>query len=100
MIYLDNKYQFWYESETPNIIAKLNNQLEQPVAAFYQGKLYGVNKEQELWSYSLVTDKAEILVKLPQNTRYLSDYNGTDFLITQMERLKKDLISIKKSPRQ
>lgn len=99
LIYLDNKYQFWHESETLDIIAKLNNQLEQPVVAFYQGKLYGVNKEQELWSYSLVTDKAEILVKLPQNTRYLSDYNGTDFLITQMERLKKDLISIKKSPR-
>lgn len=74
---------------------KLNNQFEQPFAVYNSGELYGINNDRQLWVYSIADDTFGVLSTLPENVRYLSDFNGSDFLITQMKQLKKDLLLIK-----
>ncbi|WDE08840.1 winged helix-turn-helix domain-containing protein [Thalassomonas viridans] len=95
LIYLNRDNQFRLHGDTPKALTKLDNQLEQSSAVYYQGDLYGINTHQQLWRYSLTTDKFETLVELPENARYLSDFNGEIFLLTQMQQLNKDLIAIK-----
>ncbi|TQV85083.1 winged helix-turn-helix domain-containing protein [Aliikangiella coralliicola] len=94
LIYLDRNGKLWRGLEKPKEIARLRNQLEQPSVVLRKGVLYGLNNARQLWSYNIASHSFKILVGLPESTRYLSDYNGEDFLITNMAQLKKDLISI------
>lgn len=95
LFYLKRNGKFWQNAIKPIEIPKLNNQFEQPSAVYNSGKLYGINNARQLWVYSITNDTFEVISTLPESVRYLSDFNGNDFLITQMEQLKKDLLLIK-----
>ena len=95
LFYLKRNGKFWRNAVKPVEMPKLNNQFEQPTAVYTSGELYGINNARQLWVYSIADDTFEVLSTLPESVRYLSDFNGNDFLITQMEQLKKDLLLIK-----
>ena len=95
LFYLKRNGKFWRNAVKPVEMPKLNNQFEQPFAVYNSGELYGINNDRQLWVYSIADDTFGVLSTLPENVRYLSDFNGSDFLITQMKQLKKDLLLIK-----
>jgi len=95
LYYLKRNGKFWRNAVKPVEIPKLNNQFEQPSAVYNSGKVYGINNARQLWGYSIADDTFEVISTLPKGARYLSDFNGNHFLVTQMKQLKKDLLLIK-----
>ena len=60
----------------------------------YQGQLFGLNKQQQLWSYSIDERTFQVLSPLPDKVRYVADYNGKHFLLIEMHQFRKDLVKL------
>lgn len=95
VIYLDSNNQFWVvDKEEKKEIKALFEQLERPYFAVDNQFVFGINKQRELWRYSLDTDKLKIIKQLPFSTRYVSDVNNKRVLITHMKEFRKELVEL------
>ncbi|MDW7547981.1 winged helix-turn-helix domain-containing protein [Pseudoalteromonas peptidolytica] len=97
-IYQDMSKRFWFInlniSPFPTELRELRDQLAQPFAVYNDGILYGVNNNNQLWSYHLNKKIYQRLTTIPSNSRYLADFNGETFLFTQMHLLQKNIVSL------
>ena len=94
LLYYDNQGKFKLENKGHSEIPQLANQLEQPYAVYKGEMLYGLNPKRELWRYSLSDNSLEIIARFSDSSRYVSDVNQGQLLITHMHQLKKDLVLI------
>ncbi|MGC0118099.1 winged helix-turn-helix domain-containing protein [Pseudoalteromonas piscicida] len=96
-LYQDMNQRFWLVNTNtapiPTEINALRAQLAQPFAVYKDGILYGVNNDNQLWSYHLSTGIYQRLAEVPSNSRYLADFNGETFLFTQMHLMQKHIVS-------
>jgi DNA-binding winged helix-turn-helix (wHTH) protein/Tol biopolymer transport system component len=93
-IYLDYDDHIWLVDKEEVEIKALFDQFERPVVVRENQNLYGINKQRELWRYSLETSSFEVLVQLPSTARYISDVNAQKALITHMNEFRKELVEI------
>jgi len=94
LIYVDSAKQFWIKNDKTEEILELFGQLESNILALENNVLFGINKQKELWQYSLTTRKFKILQQLPLEARYVSDMSDGRLLITQMVDYQKELLEL------
>jgi transcriptional activator of cad operon len=94
LILFDSNERFWFEGEEQEEIKMLFHQLEQGRAVINGQSLFGINKQMQLWAYSLEFDSFEIIAQLPESARYVSDVKGNQLLMTHMNKLQKDLVEL------
>jgi len=93
-IYLDYDDRMWLVGKDEIELKPLFDQFERPVAVLDNQILYGINKQRQLWRYSLETSRFEVVVQLPLSARYVSDVNAQRALITHMNEFRKELVEI------
>jgi DNA-binding winged helix-turn-helix (wHTH) protein/Tol biopolymer transport system component len=95
LLYLDHKNQVWFVNEEKTQLKVLFDQLERPILALDNRKLFGINKHKQLWRYSLDSGNFEVLAQLPLTARYVSDANEQRLLVTHMNDFRKELVELK-----
>lgn len=96
LIYLDHMDRFWQQSAVEDkLIAPLTGKLAKRQRFVLHNKLiYGINKENQLWSYNLAEDTFTLLAEMPKNIDYLSDVNDTELLFSMVIAAKKEVIEL------
>jgi DNA-binding winged helix-turn-helix (wHTH) protein/Tol biopolymer transport system component len=94
LLYLDYNNQVWLVGKENTPISVLNDQLERPVLALDKRKLFGINKQKQLWRYSLDSGVFEVLAQLPSTARYVSDVKEQSLLVTYMNDFRKELVEL------
>jgi DNA-binding winged helix-turn-helix (wHTH) protein/Tol biopolymer transport system component len=93
LLYLDDDYIFWIKTGIKiQIIEKLKAQFGSKRFVFENGKVYGINKNKQFWSYTLNTDTFKILGSTDSYTNFISDLRGKNLLLTQIISAKKEVV--------
>ena len=94
LIYVDTIKRFWVKKDKTDEIPLLSAHLDSNIFALENNELFGINKNRELWSYSLSSKSFKVLQQLPDTARYVSDVNNAELLFTQMINYQKELIEL------
>jgi len=94
LLYLDHNNQVWLVDKENTPIKVLHDQLERPVLVLNKRKLFGINKQKQLWRYSLDSGFFEVLAQLPSTARYVSDVKEQSLLVTYMNDFRKELVEL------
>lgn len=95
LIYTDLRNQFWQPGPAEDqLIEKLVGQASSKRFVIKENVIYGINKENRLWSYDLDSEFFEILRELPDNVDYLTDINQTQYLIELRISAKKEVLEL------
>lgn len=94
-VYLNDELVFYYvKNGVAQTLDLLKGQFERPYFALFDNKIYGINSQHELWSYSLTTHKKQMLAQLSDSARYVSDVNEQGVLLTVMKKFSKELVQL------
>ena len=94
LVYVDTTKRFWVKKDKTDEIPLLSAHLDSNIFALENNELFGINKNRELWSYSLSSKSFKVLQQLPDTARYVSDVNNAELLFTQMINYQKELIEL------
>lgn len=96
LIYKDHLDQFWQpgavEAQKINALDNLGGNSKSFITN--DNVIYGINKENQLWSYDLNADEFKILRKVDKNVKYLTDVNQTHFLMTVIVSARKEVVEL------
>jgi|GEM_PF-672997 len=93
LLYLNNRNIIWLTTtETTQPITELKVQFSSNRFVLENGKVYGINKLKQLWSYTLETNTLEILGEMDQYTNFISDIEQSELLLTQIIAAKKEVV--------
>ncbi|WP_105171988.1 winged helix-turn-helix domain-containing protein [Pseudoalteromonas sp. T1lg24] len=94
-VYLNDELVFYYvKNGVAQTLDLPKGQFERPYFALFDNKIYGINAQHELWSYSLTTHKKQTLAQLSDSARYVSDVNEQGVLLTVMKKFSKELVQL------
>jgi DNA-binding winged helix-turn-helix (wHTH) protein/Tol biopolymer transport system component len=95
LIYTDHLNRFWQQGPIEDqLIERLENQGSSKRFVVKDNVVYGINKENQLWSYNLSTDTFKILKKLNNNVDNLTDVNQSHALIELVIAEKKEVVEL------
>lgn len=90
IVYTDSMYRFWREGVTEfQILDALEGYGSDKRFVVEHETLYGVNKDNQLWAYSLSDESMNVMSTLPENIDYLHDVNGEQALISTVQASRK-----------
>ena len=73
-------------------LSKLTTQLYRPKFVLKHDKLFGINNENQLWSYKIADKKIEMLHKIYKPYAFISDTRDDEFLLNFNVNVKKELL--------
>ncbi|MCJ8322035.1 MAG: winged helix-turn-helix domain-containing protein [Colwellia sp.] len=95
LIYTDLRNQFWQPGPVEDqLIEKLVGQASSKRFVIKKNVIFGINKENRLWSYDLDSESFEILRELPDNVDYLTDINQTHAMVELQISAKKEVVEL------
>ncbi len=96
VIFLDSQRRFWQTTALEDkLIAPLTGQLAKKQRFLLRGNaVYGVNDDNQLWSYDLQSDAMDILAQFSQEVDYLTDVNDGELLLTFVIAAKKEVVEL------
>jgi len=95
LVYVDNADKVWRLKKGSNEILNFyNDQLNAKKYASYEGKIYGINKQDQLWQLDLNSNKFVILRELHSQVTWLSDIKDNQLLLTQTISAKKEVVEL------
>ncbi|MGA4608314.1 winged helix-turn-helix domain-containing protein [Pseudoalteromonas maricaloris] len=96
VVYKDRLDQFWQIGAVePQRISALNNQGGRGKSFVMRGNgIYGVNEDNQLWSYDLDKTSFTILGEVPTSVDYLTDINDNDVLLINRISAKKEVVEL------
>lgn len=95
LIYTDSHNQIWQPGPAEDqLIEKLIDQTSSKRFVIKENVIYGINKDNALWSYNLDSELFEILRELPDNVDYLTDINQSEYLLELRISAKKEVLEL------
>jgi transcriptional activator of cad operon len=95
LIYTDRQRKFWQPGPTEDkLIEPLDSQGSSKRFVVNGDMIYGINRENSLWSYDLDNGNFELLRVLNENVDYLTDVNETHSLIELRISEKKEVVEL------
>ena len=96
LIYKDTMGQFWQPGPVEDQrIKPLDGQGGKSKSFVMHGNvIYGINKQDQLWSYDLISESFKIRGKVGQDIDYVTDVNKTQVLMTIEVAAKKELVEL------
>ncbi|MBE1301394.1 MAG: transcriptional regulator [Alteromonadaceae bacterium] len=95
VIYMDDFERFWQPHALEDkLITALDGQGSNKRFIIRDGIVYGINRSEHLWSYSLLTDEFRTLGSISQEVEYLTDIKHQQALITLKAHIKKEIIEL------
>jgi len=95
LIYMDHMNRFWQPGPAEDqLIEKLVDQGSEKRFVIKENVIYAINRDDQLWSYSLDTDKFSILREMHRDIDYLTDVNQESLMITYVVAAKKEVAEL------
>lgn len=96
LVYADKMGRFWRPGsvEDQRIEALDGQEAEKQRFVINDNVIYGINKQNQLWSYGLNEDKFDILADLPSNVDYLTDIDNSQLLMSIRVSARKDVAEL------
>jgi DNA-binding winged helix-turn-helix (wHTH) protein/Tol biopolymer transport system component len=95
LVYTDHMDRFWLSGSLEDtLIEELAQQGSDKQFILKNNIIYGVNKQNQLWSYSLKTRAFNVMANLPDNIDYVTDFDGTQFIFSIRKEAKKEIMEV------
>ena len=95
LIYTDHMDRFWQPGPAEDqLIEALENQGSDKRFIIKGNVIYGINEQQQLWSYALNENRFEILGKVSDKVDFLTDINQKQLLMTVRVSAKKEVAEL------
>ncbi|MEJ6472695.1 winged helix-turn-helix domain-containing protein [Pseudoalteromonas piscicida] len=96
IVYKDRLDQFWQIGAVePQRLTALNNQGGRSKSFVMRGNVvYGINEDNQLWSYDLYKTSFTILGEVPTSVDYLTDINDNNVLLINRISAKKEVVEL------
>ena len=95
IVLMDNQYQFWLHGGVEDaLIPELNNQGSTAGFVVYKDTLYGINRDNLLWSFHLPSRQHNYLMQLPQGVDAITDIKDNLLLLSFVVAEKKEVIEL------
>ena len=95
LFYIDQNKRLWNKrGDTTTEIQSLEGQLDGKRFLMRDNKLYGVNWQQQLWQFDVISMKFDILMPLKAAVWWVSDVRENQVLITQIISSKQEVIEL------
>ena len=97
LLFTDHLDRFWLEppgAAEEMLLEALSEQGSEKRFVINKEMVYGINKQQQLWSYNLESDVFTILSEMQTNVDYLTDVNDEAFLLTFVVAAKKEVVEV------
>ena len=95
LVYMDNLYRFWRPGTAEDeLIEELSGEGSARRFVMRDNTLYGVNRDNRLWSYDLQSRELKRLAALPVGLDYLTDVNETHLLVSIQETARKEVVEL------
>jgi transcriptional activator of cad operon len=95
LVYQDESNRFWKNGviEAQEIIS-LNKQASRKRFVINKQRVYGINSDNQLWTYDLQKDSLSIIGKLDREITFISDVTDDRVLLTYVVSAKKEVIEL------
>lgn len=96
LVFSDHLARFWQKTDVENkLLEPLTGQLGMKQRfVLHEEMIYGINKEDQLWSYHLPTDNFKILANMTSDIDYLTDANNNELLLSFVIAAKKEVVEL------
>ncbi|MEX2962171.1 winged helix-turn-helix domain-containing protein [Microbulbifer sp. TYP-18] len=95
LIYMDHMNRFWKPGPVEDqLIDKLLGQGSEKRFVVESNIIYGINRNNQLWSYNLDTDEFNLIRDMHKDVDYLTDINQENLLITYVVAAKKEVVEL------
>ena len=95
VVYMDSLYRFWQpgpaEDELIDELSGLGSTLR---FVMHENTLYGVDRDNQLWSFDVQSRELRRLANLPVGLDYLTDVNETHLLVSVQEAARKEVVEL------
>lgn len=97
LVFIDHMERFWQKQN-----GAIEDKLIEPLAGQGSSKrfvvgnelVYGINKQNQLWSYDLQSNEFKLLADVPKDIDYLNDVHDKELLMSVVIAAKKEVIEI------
>ena len=94
-VYMDNLYRFWQSGAAEDeLIEALIGEGSSKRFVVHEDMLYGVNRDNRLWSFDLKSRELRRLATLPLGLDYLTDANERHLLVSVQVAAKKEVVEL------
>lgn len=95
LIFIDHFGRFWQKGAVEDkLIEPLTGQGSSKRFLVENSRVYGINKQDQLWSYDLDSGEFEILADVPTEIDYMEDINDGEILVSVVVSAKKEVIEV------
>lgn len=95
LILLDSRNRFWRQGTIEDkLIEPLTEQGSGKRFVVDNGRVYGINKQDQLWSYDLQTGDFNLIAEVPEHVDYLTDVRNKTLLLSVVIAAKKEVIEV------
>lgn len=94
-VYLDQKQRFWLTGAIEDkLLAGLSEQGSSKRFVIDQQHIYGINRDNQLWTYNLNNGALTILGQVPENVLHITDIRDNQLLLKVAVSEKKEVIEL------
>lgn len=95
LVYLDHNHQFWRSTAAENVLIRdLGEQGSEGRFVLEGEVIYGINNQQQLWTFDLQTRTFNQLLQLPANIDYITDIHNDKLLLSYVVAAKKEIVEL------
>jgi len=97
LVYTDHLGRFWQKqpgAAEDSLIEALSGQSSSKRFVSHNNQLYGINKQNQLWSYGLESAEFKVLVDVSADIDYLTDANHQELLLSFVVAAKKEVVEV------
>ena len=97
LIFTDHLDRFWQKRQggvEDVLVEPLSEQGSLKRFVENNGRLFGINKSEQLWAYDLSSDEFNVVTDVPATIDYLTDANHQEILLTFVVAAKKEVVEV------
>ena len=97
LVFTDHMDRFWQKQPgavEDSMIQALAEQGSSKRFVVSQNQLYGINKDNQLWSYDLEAAHFELLTAIQEDIDYLTDASDNELLLSFVVAAKKEVVEL------
>lgn len=95
LVYIDTLGRIWQYAEVEaKLIGPLGGQGSEKGFVVDEQTVYGINRDNQLWSYELTSGELQMLAEVTPDIDYLTDARGDQLLLSMVIAAKKEVIEL------
>ena len=95
LIFMDHMQRFWRKGAIEDqLIDALNGQGSSKRFVVKNEQIYGINEQEQLWSYHLLSGQLILLGPVPAGIDHITDLKGNELMVTLLIAAKKEVIEL------